>query len=77
MFLLTDRLLFGEGRGGEGLFKIEHPKSSRWKNFGRRRTRGMGRLQNWTMDIIRVSSLTEGYLEPGGKSTMELFCKNT
>ena len=42
-----------------GSFEIGRPVSRRWKNFGRRWTRGLGVLENWTifMDVICVSSL--------------------
>ena len=43
---------------GEGSFEIGRPRSTGWKNFGRRWTRGVGGLENWTtfMDVICVSS---------------------
>ena len=42
-----------------GLFEIGRPRSSRWKNFGRRWTRGMMGLEKWTifMDFVFVLSL--------------------
>ena len=69
MFLLTDWLLFGEG------VRLKLNIQSR----GCGRTLDVDEPGGWGVfkNIIRVSSLTEGYLEPGGKSTVELFCKNT
>ena len=42
-----------------GSLEIGRPRSKGSKNIGRRWTRGMGGLENWTifMDVIRVSSL--------------------
>ena len=54
--LLIDWLSFERG---EGSFEIGRPRSRRWNNFGRRWTREVGGLKNWTifMDVICVSSL--------------------
>lgn len=43
-----------------GSFEIVRPRSRGWKTFGRRWTRGMRGLENWTtfMNVICVSSLT-------------------
>ena len=40
-------------------FEIGRPRSRGWINFGRRWTRGVRGLENWTifMDVICVSSL--------------------
>ena len=42
--------LVGGGRGGRGggesSFKIGRPRSRGWKYFGRRKTWGVGRLEN-------------------------------
>ena len=51
---------WGRGVGGWGCsIKIWRPRSRGWKNFGRRWTREVGCLENWTilMDVICVSSL--------------------
>ena len=42
-FLLTDWLSFGEAERGESV-EIGRPRSTGWKNFGRRLTRGVGSL---------------------------------
>ena len=36
----------GEGWGGRFPFKVGLPRSKGWKNFGHRRMRGMGGLEN-------------------------------
>ena len=42
------------------MFEMGRPRSRGWKNIGRRWTKGMVGLENWTilMDVIFVSSLT-------------------
>ena len=42
-----------------GSFEIGRPSSRRWKNFGRRWTRGVMGLEKWTifMDFVFVLSL--------------------
>ena len=42
-----------------GLFEIGRPRSRGWKNFGRKWTRGVRGLKNWTtfMNVKCVSSL--------------------
>ena len=44
----------------EGSFEIGRATSRGWKKFGRRWTRGVGGLENWTIfiDVICLSSLT-------------------
>ena len=44
----------------EGSFEIGLATSRGWKKFGRRWTRGVGGLENWTifMDVTCVSSLS-------------------
>ena len=46
-------------RGGWGFVWVWTSRSSGWKNFGRRSTRGVGSLENWTvfMDVIYASFL--------------------
>ena len=52
----------GEG-GEEGSFETGHPRSRKWKNFGRRWTMRVGGLENSTifMDAIYVSFLKSYY----------------
>ena len=59
-FLLIDGFSFREG----GSFEIGRSKLRGWKNFGRKWTRGVGGLENWTifMDVVCVSSLTGVFL---------------
>ena len=47
------------------MFEIGSPRSTRWKNFGCRWTRGVGGLENWTlfMDVICVVSSLKGNTE--------------
>ena len=51
MFSLIYRLSFGEGTGWGVSFKIGHPRSREWKNFGRRWTRGVG--GSWNLENFR------------------------
>ena len=52
----------GEG-GVEGSFETGHPRSRKWKNFGRRWTMRVGGLENSTifMGTIYVSFLKSYY----------------
>ena len=58
---------------GGGLSKIGCPRSKGWKNFGRRWTRWVGGLENWTsfIDAIWVSSLISNMYK-FGKATCGL-----
>ena len=58
-FVLTDWLWFVEGFRLK-LYVLVCPRSRGWKNIGRRKTKRLGGLENWTifMDVICVSSLT-------------------
>ena len=56
MFSFNWLVSFGEGCS----FELGRPTSRGWKNFGRRWTRVVGGLENWTifMDVICISSLS-------------------
>ena len=57
VFFLIDWLPFRDG--GEGRFKIGPPRSTGWKNFGHRWTRGWGVLKigrfSWTSYVHHTS----------------------
>ena len=57
--LLIDWLPSENGSWG-GSFEIGRPRSTRWKNFGRRWKKGLRGLENWIifMEVICVSSLS-------------------
>ena len=59
MFTFIWLIIIWSGRGGGCPFKIVRPRTRSWKNFGRRWTREVGDLANWTffLYIICVSSL--------------------
>ena len=52
-------VIIGRRGGGGRSLEIGRPRWRRWKNFGRRWTRGVLGLENWIifMDVICVSSL--------------------